>query len=160
MYKFGDSDSYTGFKTYLEHGIYSFDLTHPDARFGRMPGYPLFWGIHYVLFGEGVWKAIAISQAVLDSLSTLLVFLIVQKACSTKAGLLSAVIHAVYPFSIMWVSITGTETVATFLMLSFFALLFSQHAQHLTAKSLVALGFLAGFGLPRLVLSRFLSRLL
>ena len=50
---FGDSFSYTNsFLNLWNKGIYSFDLSNADAYFGRLPAYPLFYGFHYIVFGE------------------------------------------------------------------------------------------------------------
>src|SRR5690554_3684549 len=64
-----DSFSFSeAFINWWTNGIYSFDLTHPDARFGRLPGYPIFWGIHYLIFGaEYVYEAVAFSQVLIDT---------------------------------------------------------------------------------------------
>src|SRR5215208_5212074 len=70
-----DSFSYTdSIINFFEKGIYSFDVDFPDAAFGRLPGYPLFWGLHYLIFGKHAYFAVAITQAVLDSLATYLVY--------------------------------------------------------------------------------------
>src|SRR5215213_2957132 len=63
-----DSFSYTdSIINFFEKGIYSFEPDFPDAAFGRLPGYPLFWGLHYLIFGKHAYLAVAITQAVLDS---------------------------------------------------------------------------------------------
>ena len=144
---FGDSHSYTGFKTWLETGTYTFDPTHPDARFGRVPGYPLFWGVHYLVFGDAVWNAVAFSQCILDTISTFLVIRIGTHLRSNAAGLIGGSIYAIYPPVLMWVPITGTEIFATFLLLLFFERLFRTKPQQHSTTSILFLGVLAAYSL-------------
>ncbi len=118
----GDSTSYTlNFRNLLEHGSYTFDFLEPDASFGRLPGYPFFYGIHYLLFGaQHVVKAVACTQTLLDCVSILLIFLITRKIMSPGyrlAPYLAALLYATYPFIIVWITIIGTEQFATFLTL-------------------------------------------
>lgn len=122
MFVNGDSFSYTlSFRNLLEHGIYSFNLQEPDAAFGRLPGYPFFYGLHYLLFGEQrAALATACTQTLLDCLAIGLVFSIARRLAPPADRLtpyVAAALYALYPFVIVWTTILGTELLATFLAL-------------------------------------------
>jgi hypothetical protein len=122
MFMNGDSDSYImSFQNLLKHGAYTFDFLEPEASFGRLPGYPFFYGIHYLLFGqEYAIKAVAWTQAIMDCFSIFLIFLIACKVAAKDnyfAPYAAAAIYAFYPFIIIWTTIIGTELLATFLTL-------------------------------------------
>ena len=80
-YSFGDATSYMwAAENLIDKGHFTFDFLEPDAAFGRLPGYPLFYGLHYLVFGPvRAIYATAWSQVVLDSLAVLLVFAIVRR---------------------------------------------------------------------------------
>lgn len=118
-----DSFSYTNsFLNLLNHGVFSFDLTHPDAYFGRLPGYPFFWGIHYLIFGpELVYWGVAITQIALDVAAIFLLYHITLTVSrSETAGLATAFLYAFYPFIIVWTTVSGTELLASFITIFFF----------------------------------------
>ena len=127
MYTNGDSYSYAlSFQNLLHYGRYTFDLTEPDAAVGRLPGYPFFYGLHYLIFGpKHVLLATACTQAVLDTLGIWLVYSITARLAGERswAPLLAALLLATYPFSIVWTTITGTETLGLFLVLLWWAVL-------------------------------------
>jgi hypothetical protein len=117
----GDTHSYVlAFTNLLEQGIYTFDFLEPDAAFGRLPGYPFFYGLHYLIFGsQHAAMAVACTQVLLDTLAALLMFLALRSIWSTArwTPYIGAALYALYPFTIIWVTIIGTETLATFLVL-------------------------------------------
>jgi hypothetical protein len=117
----GDTHSYIlSFTNLLEHGVYTFDFLEPDAAFGRLPGYPLFYGLHHLIFGpQYAPMAVACTQVVIDTISILLVFLALRRIWPTTrwTPYVGGALYAFYPFTIIWVTIVGTETVATFLTL-------------------------------------------
>jgi hypothetical protein len=126
----GDSSSYMmSFKNLVEHGAYTFDFLEPEASFGRLPGYPFFYGVHYLIFGEQhAMQAVACTQIFLDCVSIVLIFLITSKLVSESnynAPYVASSIYAIYPFIIVWTTIIGTELLATFLILSWFYTLLS-----------------------------------
>ncbi|MDP2958847.1 MAG: glycosyltransferase family 39 protein [Longimicrobiales bacterium] len=117
-----DSRSYTRSAiNLLTLGRYTFDVDFPEASFGRLPGYPLFWGLHYLLFGEaGAYLAVAVSQVLLDTVGIYLIFTIVRRCGgSALAPWIAALVLAFYPFSLIWVTVSGTETLGIFLCLLF-----------------------------------------
>jgi hypothetical protein len=120
-YTFGDSFSYTqAFINLVQSGTYSFDLKNPDAALYRGPTYPFFWGIHYLIFGEELaYRAVALSQSFIDTVSAILVFLITRLVSkSHRLATLGAALYLFNPIFLVHVPITGTETFATFLTLS------------------------------------------
>lgn len=117
----GDSFSYTlAFENLWHKGLYTFDLREPDAAFGRLPGYPFFYGMHWLIFGsERAAAATAWSQVLLDTAVIGLVFSIVQQLepCRPRTAYLGALLYATHPFIIVWVPIIGTEIFSTDLTL-------------------------------------------
>jgi 4-amino-4-deoxy-L-arabinose transferase-like glycosyltransferase len=127
IYTNGDSYSYVlSFQNLLHYGRYTFDLAEPDAAVGRLPGYPFFYGIHYLAFGpKWVLAATTCTQVLLDSLCIWLVYAITQQLSERNswAPLLAGLLLATYPFSIVWTTITGTETLGLFLVVLWWAML-------------------------------------
>ncbi|MCB2379716.1 glycosyltransferase family 39 protein [Hymenobacter sp. BT635] len=127
IYSNGDSYSYVlSFHNLLEHGRYTFDLTEPEAAVGRLPGYPFFYGAHFLVFGQQkVLFATACTQVLLDTLGIWLIYVITARLSSPTswAPFLAALLLTLYPFSIVWVTITGTETLGLFLVLLWWAAL-------------------------------------
>jgi hypothetical protein len=116
-YSFGDATTYMqSVENLINNGHYTFDFLEPDAAFGRLPGYPLFYGIHYIIFGpiKAIY-ATAWSQVILDSLTVLLVFSIVKRLASASryAPWVGATLYATYPFIIFWVPMVYTELLST-----------------------------------------------
>ncbi|MFC6224872.1 ArnT family glycosyltransferase [Hymenobacter artigasi] len=118
-----DTASYTDSFINLWHrGLYSFNLLNPEAAFGRLPGYPFFWGAHYLLFGKQyVFQAVAFSQCLLDTLAIYLVYA-AAKALShdVRAAWISGLFYALYPFILVWMPVSSTEAFATFLTIAVF----------------------------------------
>ena len=149
----GDTHSFVwAFENLWHYGRYTFDFLEPDAAFGRLPGYPFFYGLHYLIFGpERASLATACTQVVLDSCSALLIFSILQRLVPVGKGpdgrswapYVGAALYATYPFAIVWVSIVGTETMATFLALAWLAWLLRPAR---SAGHFVVLGLLLAAG--------------
>ncbi|TGE25630.1 hypothetical protein E5K00_10695 [Hymenobacter aquaticus] len=124
IYTNGDSYSYLlSFHNLLEYGRYTFDLTEPEAAVGRMPGYPLFYGLHYLIFGSGALQAVAVTQLVLDTLGIWLLYTITARLAppNSWAPALAALLLAFYPFSILWITVLGTESLGLLLVLLWWA---------------------------------------
>lgn len=124
---FGDAFSYTdSFLNLWNKGIYSFDLNHPDAYFGRLPAYPLFYGIHYIIFGEKYAAlALAHSQAFIELLAIASLFFTLKKITTLRTAYIGAFLYTFYPFTIIWVTPIFTESTATSLTIIFFYLLYN-----------------------------------
>jgi hypothetical protein len=118
----GDSNSYIlAFENLRLYGRYTFDFLEPGASFGRLPGYPFFYGIHSLLFGSSrAIVAVACTQTIMDCVAVYLVFSIAKKQSVARSPLtpyLAAALYAGYPFIIVWTTIIGTEFLATFFTL-------------------------------------------
>lgn len=102
----------------FEHGVYQGDLFLEDSKFFRVPVYPFFLGLVHLIFGANNFDyALAVIQSVLDSSSVVLIYLIVYRISQSKTSAwISALVYATYPFVILWVPISYTETVQIFLM--------------------------------------------
>ncbi len=126
-FNFGDSFSYIGaFQNLWHKGIYSFDLSNEDAYFGRLPGYPLFYGIHYIIFGEKYSLiALAHSQAFIELLAIASLFFTLKKIATLRAAYIGAFLYTFYPFTIVWVTPAFTESVSTSFTLIFFCLVYN-----------------------------------
>lgn len=127
-YSFGDALSYMwSAENFLNNGHYTFDYLEPDAAFGRLPGYPIFYGLHYLVFGPvRAIYATAWSQVVIDSFVVLLVFGIMRRLAprSQYAPWVGAILYATYPFIIFWVPMVYTELLSTDVtLLVFYAML-------------------------------------
>jgi 4-amino-4-deoxy-L-arabinose transferase-like glycosyltransferase len=133
-FRFGDSFSYTeSIKNLIHVGKFTFDLNTPDAYTYRGPIYPIFWGIHYLLFGEeAAYFATAVTQSILDAASAILIYLLVMKLTAQRTlGLLCAAMYAIFPTFIVHVPITGTETFAVFVtLLTIVGLVYSKSITH------------------------------
>ena len=126
-FRFGDSYSYiNAFLNLWKKGVYTFELNNIDAYFGRLPAYPLFYGIHYILFGEEYAHiALAHSQAFIEILAIASLFFTLRKIANLKAAYIGTFLYAFYPFTIVWVTPVFTESIATSLTIIFFGLVYN-----------------------------------
>lgn len=134
IYLTGDSHSYSEpFINLIKKGLYTFDFTNADAAFGRLPGYPIFWAIHYFIFGNDVYLAVAITQALIDTVTIYLIYSICNRIYGKSwISLLTAFIYATYFFVIVWLPITGTEVLATFFSILFLYIISKENYQRKT----------------------------
>ncbi|SHJ08701.1 Dolichyl-phosphate-mannose-protein mannosyltransferase [Hymenobacter daecheongensis DSM 21074] len=139
-----DSHSFTqSFVNLLELGTYTFDPNTPDAAFGRLPGFPFFWGGHYLLFGKHyVYQAVAFTQILLDTAAIYLVYATTRAITQDiRAAWVSGLLYAGYPFIIVWLTISGSEALATFMTILVFWWLATQPS---APRSALAAGVLVG----------------
>ncbi len=92
---------------YLYHPLGS-DTYHP-------PGYYYFLAAIYGLLGHS-YLAVRLVQAMLDTLTCLLIYSLAKEAFGATAGLLAGFIAAVYPPLIFYTGVLLTETLTTFLL--------------------------------------------
>ena len=99
-------------KNYLQGNGFTSDKLKPQYLVRRTPIYPLFYGIHYYLFGENEsFKYSRFSQIALFVLSTILLFFAVLNFFgSFKLSLLSYLIYVLYPTIPVYTSYTITES--------------------------------------------------
>lgn len=145
----GDSGSYMlAFENLLRTGHYTFNFLAPDAAYGRLPGYPFFYGLHRLLFGAALAPAATIwSQALLDTAAIVLVFKIMHRVAPERpaAAGLGALLYAAYPFITVWVPVIGSEVLSTDLTLLWFYSLLARRpgaAHALGVGALLALSLL------------------
>lgn len=113
----GDSSSFIdSFLTLWQTGHYTSEPLIPDASFGRLPGYPFFYGLHHVLFGpQLVVPALCVTQALLDTAVIALFYnLMLRWTGRVWAARIAALLYATYPFAVAWVSVVGSESLNTF----------------------------------------------
>ena len=112
-------------RNWFWHGIYGFTRTtgiHPTLI--RLPGYPLFLGICFFLFGIDHYHAVLLVQAVIDLVACLLIGGFAAHAISRKAGVTALYLAALCPFTANYVALPLTETPTLFcIALGFYALL-------------------------------------
>jgi Dolichyl-phosphate-mannose-protein mannosyltransferase len=119
----------------------------PTAK--RTPGYPLFLAAIFKLSGRS-FSAVRVAQCALDVMTTYLVFaLTVLLVGSRPAGLLAALVYAIYPPAIMSSTYIMTETLYTLLLV--LAILATCYAFKLRSTLLCAA---SGVGLALSTLTR------
>jgi len=149
IFQYGDSASYINpILNLINHGNYMGDLNIEDSKYFRVPVYPSFLGIIYLLVGiEYLDYVVAFSQAIIDSISTILVYMILYKmTLSSKIAISSGLLYATYPFIIIWNPISYTEIIQIFLI--FFLLYISLN------KNSYSKYLLQGFLVTLLVLTK------
>jgi len=108
----------------VDHHAYSLETEEPyKPTFIRVPGYPLFLAGVYRLFGEDNNRAVRIAQALLSTLTCLIVGLIAMawtpsewdESRRRRALLLGIALAAICPFTAIYVTVILTETWATLL---------------------------------------------
>ncbi len=86
-------------------------LIHP-------PGYPLFLGILYLLFGHS-YAAVKVAQSLLGALTCVVILLIGERLFTKRVGMVAAAIAAVYPHLVYYTGILMSETLFLFLSMLF-----------------------------------------
>jgi 4-amino-4-deoxy-L-arabinose transferase-like glycosyltransferase len=108
----------------LDHHAYSLESEEPyTPTFIRVPGYPLFLAGIYKVFGEDNNRAVRITQAILSTLTCLIVGLIAlawtpanwPEAYRRRAFIAGIALAAICPFTAIYASVILTETWATLL---------------------------------------------
>jgi hypothetical protein len=90
----------------------------------RVPVYPLFVGLCYLIFGHN-FLSVRLLQSLLSILSAVIIYHI-AKRLNKSCALISSAIYSLWPFSIFYCGYLLTETLFIFLFLSFFALFLSE----------------------------------
>jgi 4-amino-4-deoxy-L-arabinose transferase-like glycosyltransferase len=114
---------------WLTHGIYGHSVGHASGpptiapTLVRLPGYPAFLVLCFVLFGRENYHAVLYLQAVIDLGTCLLVAGLAAKICGPRAGRIALVLAALCPFTAAYAAAPLTETLSIFCVaLSFRAL--------------------------------------
>jgi 4-amino-4-deoxy-L-arabinose transferase-like glycosyltransferase len=120
-YKYGDGLSYLSpIINFINNGEYRGDAFLDDSKYFRPPVYPAFLGAIYLLVSEQNFDyVVAGIQSIIGAFSVILLYRIVLNISqSRKAALISGILFALYPFSILWTPLIYTETVQLFLIFS------------------------------------------
>lgn len=98
-------------KNWKATGEFTMDAENPELTVRRTPGYPLFYGIHYLVFGEKMaHRIIFYSQTLIFAISTLCMFHLSLLLTNDKlASLTCSFLYATSPFLISYTNYTITE---------------------------------------------------
>ena len=103
----------------LQHGIYGQtqtvqQLTQIVPTDARLPGYPAFLAKIFWLFGMGNFKAVLLTQILLDLVTCLIVADFARRAVSERAARIAFVLTALCPFLANYAAAVLTETLEIF----------------------------------------------
>ncbi len=124
------------------------------------PAYPLFLRAIYAVFGAGNYRAVYAVQALISSLTVLLIYRIARAVASARVALIAAGVAAVYPNLAAYTGVVMTETPALLVVTALVALLVSRQGERrkaIGATILLAIAFLLRPVLLFLVPGVFLS---
>ena len=120
-FKFEDGDTPTflnSFMNLINYGTYCFDFALKDSCFYRLPTYPFFLGINYLVFGKLAWISVSVFQSIIDAASCCLAFAISRSLnFNLIAQRLVALLFVFYPFTIVWAPIQYPEIIGVFFVL-------------------------------------------
>ncbi|HEY4379867.1 MAG TPA: glycosyltransferase family 39 protein [Acidobacteriaceae bacterium] len=111
-----DTDLYSELaKNLFHHGIYGSenDGTIVPSLI-RLPGYPLFLGVLFALFGSANFTAVLIVQICIDLLGCWLIASFVREQVSERAGTVAMFLAALCPFTAAYSTIALTECLSVF----------------------------------------------
>ncbi len=100
------------FKNYLNGLGFTIDPLDPIYAVRRTPGYPIFYGLHYMLFGEA-WahKIIPYTQSFLHAFAAVYLFKMAKLLFSnSKVGYWSGILYGLSPFVVSFLFMTITES--------------------------------------------------
>ena len=108
-------------KNYLATGKFTVDTTKYRYEVRRTPVYPLFYGAHYLMFGEkGSYISIRYTQTFLLALAVALLFLAVYNFTGNKTiGLFAALLYGLQPCVALSAFYTNTESLSSELVCYF-----------------------------------------
>jgi len=115
-----DSHIYANFATnWMQHGVYGQTQGgHPEKPIvptdTRLPGYPAFLAGIFWLFGAGNFKAVMLTQILVDLATCLIVADLARRAVSERAARIAFVLAALCPFLANYAAAVLTETLEIF----------------------------------------------
>jgi hypothetical protein len=135
-------------KNILDGHGYTLDPQNPEFKVRRTPIYPLFFGLHYVLFSEpNCFFFIRYTQLVIHLIAVLLVGQAVFNLTSNRFwATLSAILYALNPFTVTYIYTTITEAVSPALVI-FILFAFSLCFKSANFKNYFFLGAVIGMSL-------------
>jgi 4-amino-4-deoxy-L-arabinose transferase-like glycosyltransferase len=104
---------------WLQHGVYGLTQASPQETHlvptdARLPGYPMFLAAIFWLFGIGNFKAVLLTQILVDLGTCLIVADLARRAVSGRAARIAFVLTALCPFLANYAAATLTETLEIF----------------------------------------------
>jgi len=104
---------------WLQHGVYGLTQaiqqeTHLVPTDARLPGYPMFLAAIFWLFGMGNFKAVLLTQILVDLGTCLIVADLARRAVSGRAARIAFVLTALCPFLANYAAAALTETLEIF----------------------------------------------
>lgn len=139
-------------RNWFHHGIYGFEdggVITPTLI--RLPGYPLFLGAVFSVFGDGHILAVKLVQALLDLGACWLIFDTVRKEVSARAGWVALALALFCPFTAGYAASAMTESLSVgcvaLAIWSAARLLRALRAGELGVWPMLALGFAMGFAI-------------
>ena len=125
-----DSRVYVDLATnWLQHGVYGQTQTVPSADSdatataiatkivpidSRLPGYPAFLAVIFLVFGVGNLKAVMLAQVLVDIATCFLVADLAQRLISARAALVAFLLATLCPFLANYTAAALTETLEIF----------------------------------------------
>ncbi len=115
-----DSRVYADFATnWLQHGVYGQTQAGPlETRIvpadTRLPGYPAFLAVIFWLLGPGNFRAVLLTQILIDLATCLIVADIARRTVSGRAARIAFVLTALCPFLANYAAAALTETLEIF----------------------------------------------
>jgi hypothetical protein len=105
--------------TWLQHGVYGQtqtvqQITQIVPTDTRLPGYPGFLAVIFWVVGAGNFKAVLLTQILVDLVTCLIVADIARRMVSERAGRIALVLAALCPFLANYASAGLTETLEIF----------------------------------------------
>jgi 4-amino-4-deoxy-L-arabinose transferase-like glycosyltransferase len=104
----------------IEQHVYSIESQAPyTPTLIRLPGYPLFIAAIYSIFGHGNNTAVRVVQAVLDTITCVLVaWVVFEWSRKRRAAMIALALAAVCPFTAIYVATILTEVPTNFLAIA------------------------------------------
>jgi 4-amino-4-deoxy-L-arabinose transferase-like glycosyltransferase len=113
-----DTAAYAELATnWFHHGVYGFSGDTPvdsvDPSLIRLPGYPLFLGVVFSIFGQHLRAVLAV-QVLIDLFGCLLIAAVARKCISERAGLITLALAVLCPFTAAYSASALTESLSVF----------------------------------------------
>src|SRR5512147_2615065 len=102
-------------KNWLQHGIYGLSAAEgADPTFIRLPGYPIFLVLTWMVAGVEHYQAALIVQIVVDVLTCFVIADLARRIASERAAQIAFVLAALCPFFANYAAVALTESWAIF----------------------------------------------
>jgi 4-amino-4-deoxy-L-arabinose transferase-like glycosyltransferase len=116
-----DTDVYADLANNLfHHGVYGTSEAGPglggpiDPTLIRLPGYPIFLGVMFAVFGAGNMRAVLLAQIAIDLVGCWLIASFVREQVGARAGTIAIFVAALCPFTAGYSTIALTECLSVF----------------------------------------------